>query len=364
MSNDDQIKRDSSDEQEGPNRRKFLQIGAGFIAAGGGLAGCAPEPGRKMTVTDRHRAFKRTARSHVAIDKASYEDVLPVLEKHWNEIGIDLKGKKVFVKMNMVDWRPERPLCTDPRFVDAVLTLLSKQGAAEIKLGDGPANSRDTDRLVSVSGVAAVLKKHNMQFVDLNIDDLQEVENQTRFTKEEKFLLPRSITSSDIVISMPKLKTHHWALMTASMKNFFGCLPGRKYGWPKNILHINGIDPSIVDLVSCIKPSFAIVDGIVAMEGDGPLNGTGVDFGTVIMGDDVVAVDTVCGSCMKLPVANIPYLKVAGQCIGNADMAQIDLSGKSIAEVQRQFVLPPTFEADGRPKDLKSLKNNSDGGLT
>lgn len=350
---------------EDTSRRKFLQIGAGFVAAGGALAGCAPETGRgSMQVTEQHRAFKRKARSNVALDKATYDDVLSVLEKYWQKIGIDLKGKKVFLKMNLVDWRPDRPLCTNPRFVDAVITLLAKQGASEIKLGDGPANSRDTDRLVSVSGVGEVLKKHDMQFVDLNIDDLDEIENHLKFTKEDKYLLPRTITGADVIISMPKLKTHHWALMTASMKNFFGCLPGRKYGWPKNILHINGIDRSIVDLVGCIKPSFAIVDGIEAMEGDGPLNGKGVDFGAVILGDDVVAVDTVCGSCMKLPVANIPYLKVAGQCIGNSDLGQIDLIGRPIAEMQRQFELPPTFEADGRPKDLKSLKNSSDGGLT
>lgn len=355
---------EDQNEPEDKSRRTFLQIGAGFIAAGGGLAGCAPDSGRKMEVTAEQKLLKRKGRSRVALDKASYENVLPVIEKYWNQIGIDLKGKKVFLKMNLVDWRPNRPLCTDPRFVDAVITLLAKQGAKEIKLGDGPANSRDTDRLVKISGVGEVLKKHQMQFVDLNIDDLDEVDNQLKFTKEAKFLLPRAITSSDIIISVPKLKTHHWALMTASMKNFFGCLPGRKYGWPKNILHINGIDASIVDLVSCIKPSFAFVDGITAMEGDGPLNGKGVDYGVVIMGDDVVAVDTVCGNCMKLPVSNIPYLRAAGQCIGNSDLSQIDLSGIPIAEVARQFELPPTFEADGRPKDLKDLKNSSDGGLT
>ena len=72
---------------------------------------------------------------------------------------------------------------------------------------------------------------------------------------------------------MPKLKTHHWAGMTCSMKNLFGVVPGAVYGWPKNVLHQHGIDDSIVDLVATVRPGLTIVDGIVGMEGDGPDHG-------------------------------------------------------------------------------------------
>ncbi|MBX9572789.1 MAG: DUF362 domain-containing protein [Candidatus Obscuribacterales bacterium] len=344
-------------------RRQFLQLGASVVA-GGSLASCAPEGLKSIAVNDKQKSFKRTTPSRVVLEKTTYEELLPVLEKYWQELKPEIKGKKIFLKINLVYWKPDRPLCTDPRFIDAVLTLLSKNGAAEIKIGDGPALSRDTERLVEKSGIAAVLKKHQIQFVDLNIDDLTEVENRLKFTKEDAFALPKSITNSDFVISLPKLKTHHWALMTASMKNLFGCLPGRKYGWPKNVLHTNGIDESILDLVGCIQPHFAIVDGVEAMEGDGPLNGTGLDYGALIMGDDVVAVDRLCANCMKLPVVNIPYLVAAGKCIGNADFGQIEVLGKSPSSMQRQFQLPPTYYPDGRPRDLKTLMTSSNGGLT
>ncbi len=87
-----------------------------------------------------------------------------------------------------------------------------------------------------------------------------------------------------MVISLPKLKTHHWAVATLSLKNLFGTLPGICYGWPKNELHWRGIDNSIVDIALTRTPDLAIVDGIVGMEGDGPLNGTPKPMGVLVMG--------------------------------------------------------------------------------
>lgn len=356
------MNQEDNDNPDDSSRRKFLQLGVGTVLGGAALNGCGQNA--PLSANDSQRALKRQGASKVILEKTTYADLQPILEKNWLEHGLDINGKKVFLKINLVDWRENKPLCTDPRFVDAVLQTLERSGASEIRIGDGPAITRDSERLLNKSGIDAVLKKHALRFVDLNIDDLSEVSNPLRFTGEEKFLLPRSVVSSDIIISLPKLKTHHWALMTASMKNMFGVLPGRKYGWPKNILHVKGITQSILDLVGSVKPHYAIVDGIEAMEGDGPLNGTGLDFQTLVMGEDLVAVDTVCATCMKLPVNNIPYLRVGGQCLGNADLSTIELIGRKIVEVERNFELPPTFEADGKPRDMSSLKKGADAGFT
>src|SRR5258708_26320866 len=99
------------------------------------------------------------------------------------------------------------------------------------------------------------------------------------------------LLQSDFLLSRPKIKTHHWAGITASMKNLFGTVPGAVYGWPKNILHRHGIHNSIVDLNATIRPHFAIVDAVVAMEGDGPIMGRPRPMGCVVMGSDLVAVD-------------------------------------------------------------------------
>ena len=78
---------------------------------------------------------------------------------------------------------------------------------------------------------------------------------------------------ADSIVSLPKLKTHHWAGMTCSLKNLFGVVPGAIYGWPKNVLHFRGIDNSILDIAPTDPPQLAIVDAIVGMEGDGPIMG-------------------------------------------------------------------------------------------
>jgi uncharacterized protein (DUF362 family) len=86
-------------------------------------------------------------------------------------------------------------------------------------------------------------------------------------------LLPHTVLGSNLLVSMPKMKTHHWAGATLSMKNLFGIVPGGVYGWPKNVLHWAGIHQSIADLHSLFPNHFAIVDGIVGMDGNGPIQG-------------------------------------------------------------------------------------------
>ena len=94
------------------------------------------------------------------------------------------------------------------------------------------------------------------------------------------------------------MKTHHWAGVTLSLKNMFGAIPGSVYGWPKNVLHWKGIDRSILDINSTLPAHFVIADGIVAMEGNGPLHGTARDLGRIVMPDDPVAADFTCARLM------------------------------------------------------------------
>ncbi len=135
--------------------------------------------------------------------------------------------------------------------------------------------------------------------------------------------------AADMVVSMPKLKTHHWAGMTCSMKNFFGVLPGAVYGWPKNILHMHGIDASILDLVATVRPHLTIVDGVVAMEGDGPIMGRPRPVGFLAMGTDLAAVDATCARIIGLDPHKMPYLDAAGHFLGNIDRVAIDQRGES-----------------------------------
>ena len=119
-----------------------------------------------------------------------------------------------------------------------------------------------------------VIREHKVRYVDLNSDDVRATPVRSSFTSFKQLYLPETLFNADLLVSMPKLKTHHWAGVTLSLKNLFGIIPGTVYGWPKNILHWQGIDNSILDINSSLPlPQFAIVDGIVGMEGNGPLQG-------------------------------------------------------------------------------------------
>ena len=151
---------------------------------------------------------------------------------------------------------------------------------------------------------------------------------------------------ADVLISMPKLKTHHWAGTTLSLKNLFGTLPGICYGWPKNELHWRGIENSIVDIALTRPAELAIVDGIVGMEGDGPLNGTPKQLGAIVMGNDPVAVDATCCRLMELDPQRIGYLILAHQRkVGHLAAAQIQQIGETIESLAQTFATVPHFQA-------------------
>jgi uncharacterized protein (DUF362 family) len=144
---------------------------------------------------------------------------------------------------------------------------------------------------------------------------------------------------------MPKLKTHHWAGVTLSLKNMFGVVPGSVYGWPKNALHWAGIDGSILDINSSLPiPQFAIVDGIVGMEGNGPLQGQAKQSGVLVLGDDLVAVDAISARLMMIEPRKIEYLEIAGGFLGNISHDRIELVGERLERFQQNYRVMENFQ--------------------
>jgi len=156
--------------------------------------------------------------------------------------------------------------------------------------------------------------------------------------------LPRTVLEADFLVSMPKIKTHHWSGVTLSMKNMFGVVPGTRYGWPKNILHWKGIQESILDICATVPVHFVIADGIVAMEGNGPLNGTSRRLGKIVLADDFVAADTTCAQLMGLDPGQIVHVREGAKFIGNTAAALIDQVGESVVAPDAPFRVVREFE--------------------
>ena len=318
----------------GLSRRTFLATAALPVIAGA----C----GRGRLPYDRG-AFSLPATSVVGLfPAASYSlDVADVILRGFRELGVNVAGRRVFLKPNMVEHEPGTAINTHPLVVAAAVAACRRQGAAEVVVGEGPGHRRDIEYLLASTGLAEHLRDEKISFVDLNHDDVQVRPLASRFTGLDSLALPAAVLRSDFVISLPKLKTHHWAGMTCSMKNLFGTVPGAVYGWPKNILHAHGINPSIVDLTATVRPHFAIVDAITAMEGDGPIMGTPRSLGFIGMSTDLVALDATCARVIGLAPEKLPYLRQAGAFLGNIDQRRISHRGESPSRYATTFDVIP-----------------------
>jgi uncharacterized protein (DUF362 family) len=335
------------------DRRKFLAATAAALTT----AGCAGEKtvtGKKTlkgfelpVPTDEQKARKPSEKESIValVRSEDYdEQIFERLKKYLPEVNApDLKGKRVVLKPNMVEFQQGHPITTNPAMLAAAVKVADYLGAKEIIVAEGPGHMRDTEMLLKKTGLGEMIDKLGVPFIDLNLDDLEPVRVKNSFTGLSKVYMPKTIVHADAVISLPKLKTHHWVGATCSMKNLFGTVPGRKYGWPKNLLHIKGIPRWILDLQEIVKPKFAIVDAIVAMEGDGPINGTAKHMGFVAMGSDLAAVDATCIRCMCFTLDDIPYIKLAGEVVGNVDDHSIKVIGASIDELKQPFKKPITM---------------------
>lgn len=293
------------------------------------------------------RQLPPTSAVHIARAKDYDDNLVDILQKQYEHYRtqVTLKDKRVVLKPNMVEYHRDKVINTNPKVVSAVIELCKREGAAEIIVAEGPGHNRNVEYLVSACGLGDVLKQHQVNFVDINHDEPVKTPNLGRLTGLEYLYLSRTIASADVVISLPKLKTHHWAGATLSLKNLFGTLPGICYGWPKNELHWRGIDNSIIDIALTRTPDLAIVDGIIGMEGDGPLNGTAKFMGVLVMGHDLVAVDATCCRLMELDPEQIPYL-LLGQMkkLGRLKASEIQQIGDSIESLAQPFETVPHLQ--------------------
>lgn len=325
-------------------RRRVLE---GVLTAGAAsaLAGKILQPRRRLA--DRRPALSRVA----ILNQRDYGDGLAgQLRRGIALFGSKLKEKRVLLKPNLVEVDPGVEISTRREVIGAAIDAFQSLGAAEVLVGEGPGHQRDTQLVLIESGLEEELRRRRVRFVDLNRDEAVEVRNRGGFTRLDSFWLPKTVVSADVVVSMPKVKTHHWAGVTLSMKNMFGALPGAVYGWPKNVLHWQGIPESILDVCATAPVHFVIADGVVAMEGNGPLHGTHRNLGKIVMADDPVAGDAVCCRLMGLAGERVGYLAAAGRFLGNGGPDRIRQLAEGVEEPTRPFEVVPEFRFLQRTK--------------
>ena len=268
-----------------------------------------------------------------------YELIRRILAEH----RVDVAGKRVVLKPNLVEFDERTVINTNPRLVHAALEAFRAAGAADVRIAEGPGHRRVTLDLADAGGYFSAVPQFESLFTDLNLDDVTHTPLRDPRSKLRALYLPNTVLGCDLLVSLPKLKTHHWAGATLSMKNLFGVVPGAIYGWPKNVLHWAGIHECVADLHALFPKTFAIVDGIVGMEGNGPIQGTARQTGVIVAGASPIAVDATCCRIMGLDPRKIGYLQLsAGEAnLGEASVPQV---ADPLSSVAGRFQVLPELE--------------------
>jgi len=305
-----------------------------LLAIGGASmpAGCNRKPAAPPSLVSITRA--------PAYDQTLYDTLRRILQEH----RVDIRGRNVVLKPNLVEFEPGSSINTNPLLVHAAWEAFHAGGAANVRIAEGPGHRRNTLDLADAAGYLQTIPGFEDAFTDLNVDDVRRIRPRRQFSRLAKWYLPATALGADLLVSMPKMKTHHWTGATLSMKNLFGVVPGGVYGWPKNPLHWAGIDECIGDLYGAFPRQFAIVDGIVGMEGNGPISGTSKHAGVIVAGYDPVAVDATCCRIMRIDPHQIGYLNFDYTRPANLEEAGIRQIGTGIVEVATPFELPPNFQ--------------------
>lgn len=315
------------------DRREFLKATAG-AAVLAGLPGCGRSEERWHPSAYSKPPTSRTA--VVAVD--GYQGGLEDAVRRGVELfDLPLSGRRVVLKPNFVEFDPQGVINTHPAVVAAAIEVFRGLDA-DVVVAEGPGHRRDNEYLLNATGIGDVLRDTGTPFVDLNNDAVRRVPLRSRYTGLGHLYLPETVMGADLLVSLPKMKTHHWAGVTLSMKNLFGIVPGSIYGWPKNPLHWAGIPESILDINAALPmPRFNIVDGIVGMEGNGPIQGEPVPSGVVVFGADPVAVDATCARLMDIDPEKVSYLREAGRFLGNLKTERIVSIGEDPERYRRNY---------------------------
>jgi uncharacterized protein (DUF362 family)/NAD-dependent dihydropyrimidine dehydrogenase PreA subunit len=269
------------------------------------------------------------------------------------------RGDRVLLKPNLLSGKhPDKCVTTHPSLVKAVAQLVQEAGGIPA-IGDSPAVG-GLRRVAAQAGIAEVADGVGCPLVEFK--EVAEIATGDDYTFR-RIELAKAVLESDVVINLPKVKTHSQTLLTLGVKNIFGCIPGmRKAQW-----HLKaGTDHSyfagmLTELCQIVNPALTIADGIIGMEGEGPNNGNPRPLGLILAGGNPFAIDTTICRIVGVPVEELLTIQAARQRgFEETDPQQIEILGQQVEDVAvAPFRLPARFDVQWNlPSFIKRpLKN-------
>jgi uncharacterized protein (DUF362 family)/NAD-dependent dihydropyrimidine dehydrogenase PreA subunit len=254
--------------------------------------------------------------------------------------GVDLLGgisrfvstnEKILLKPNLLTGSaPEKAITTHPSLLKA-MALLCRQNGAQVSFGDSPGWG-NPQTVAAKSGLSAVAKEIGLEQTDFNTPVTVSF-NEALLAKQ--LVLAKGALEADGIISLAKMKTHGFMRITGAVKNQFGCVPGlRKGEFHVKMPTAEHFAAMLVDINRYLKPRLYVMDGIVAMEGNGPKSGNLRKMKVLLFSSDPVALDAVFCRLINLPPAYVPTMKPASESgLGTYQDAEIEICGDSISDL-------------------------------
>lgn len=234
----------------------------------------------------------------------SVEEIAGFVRRALDGIGLEIEGRKTaLVKPNLViAAKPRTAVVTHPAVTEAVISVLRERGIDRITIADGPGVGLDVAEVFRVTGYADLAARLGVELVSFN-----DAERREREWKYGTLGVPAALEDADLYVNIPKLKTHGYTKVTLSVKNHKGMLsePDKKRD------HQLGLHDPLAQHAAICPPHLIIVDGIVGLEGDGPLNGRPIRSRMLAAGTNMVEVDAACARFMGFDPAEIRHLAFA-----------------------------------------------------
>ncbi len=279
--------------------------------------------------------------SIVKCENYEHDNVKSAIKKSLDFIGgLDKfvkPGKTVLLKVNAIIGFPaERAATTHPAVVRAMAELVKEAGGVPL-VGDSSGAFGFTGQSLEMCGIAGAAKEAGAQLVNFESTGTYSVNVNGKILRTINIAKP--VIDCDVLISMPKLKTHQLTKYTGAVKNFYGIIPGTG----KAVIHQlapgeQSLSQAVVDVYSAIKPALAVMDGIVGMEGEGATNGTPAESKVLISGADCVAVDAVASEVIGFYHKDILTTRFAHERgLGVGMLDEIEVIGEKIGDVKMDF---------------------------
>jgi uncharacterized protein (DUF362 family)/Pyruvate/2-oxoacid:ferredoxin oxidoreductase delta subunit len=284
-----------------------------------------------------------TVVSTIACDTYYVDDVrrsVAALLAPWGGIGAFVQpGMRVLLKPNLLSASAlERAVTTHPAIVEAVTELVRDAGGT-VLIGDSPAGPVENHaKVYRSSGMVEVAARTGATLVPFH-------EVSWRRLNGHDYFITRPVLEADLLINLPKLKTHAFARYTGAVKNLFGTIPGgRKHEVHLRAPGISDFSRALVDVLELVRPALSIMDGVLGQEGEGPgARGTPRPYGCLAASRDSVALDAVMAQAMGYRSGQVLYLAEAGERnLGTADAGRIRIIGDRQALDFGRVRLPAT----------------------